>query len=245
MGFCLKRNLNLEIKNSDGLIIADVQNDFLPGGVLPIKESDQIIPVLNEYIEIFKNAHSLIVAARDWHPINHVSFIPNGGRWPPHCVQDTEGANFSSMLKLPESTLIISKATNPEKEAYSVFNETGLSQYLKKKGVDRIFIGGLATDYCILHSVLDARAEKFFVAVLTDATMGINLNPEDTDKAFEQMMQSGASKMTLIDFPEPTTLPESENSLEDTTDKPLLNFEIKKKARMRPKGSIRVRSERG
>lgn len=245
LSFYLKKNLNVKVSKNDVLIITDVQNDFLPGGTLSIKESDKIIPILNEYIEIFKNFSSQIIAARDWHPANHLSFINHGGLWPTHCVQNTEGAKFNSKLKLPENTKIVSKATNPEKEAYSVFDETGLLQQLKSEDTHNIFIGGLATDYCIVNSVLDALAADFSVGVLADATCAINLNPDDEEKAFEKMIQNGASKWTLTDFPEPIILPDPEESLEATTDKPLLSFDVRKKARMRPKGSIRVRRERG
>ena len=241
----MKKSLNLKTNKSDVFIIADVQNDFLPGGALPIKESDQILPILNEYIEIFKNSSSPIIAARDWHPPNHVSFLAQGGLWPPHCIQDTDGAKFSPNLKLPESVTIVSKATNPEKEAYSIFDGTKLSEQLKSEGIVRIFIGGLATDYCIVDSVLDARSAGFDVVVLADATYAINLNPNDGDNAFEKMILSGASKQTLVDFPEPILLPDPEDSIETTTDKPLLSFDARKKARMRPKGSIKVRRERG
>jgi nicotinamidase/pyrazinamidase len=241
----LKKSLNLKTNKSDVFIIADVQNDFLPGGALAIKESNQILPILNEYIEIFKNSSSPIIATRDWHPLNHVSFLAQGGLWPPHCIQDTDGAKFSPSLKLPESITIVSKATNPEKEAYSIFDGTKLSEQLKSEGIVRIFIGGLATDYCIVNSVLDARAAGFDVVVLADATCAINLNPNDGDNAFEKMILSGASKQTLVDFPEPMLLPDPEDLIETTTDKPLLSFDARKKARMRPKGSIKVRRERG
>ena len=124
----MKKSLNLKTNKNDVFIITDVQNDFLPCGALAIKESDQILPILNEYIEIFKNSDSQIIAARDWHPLNHISFLTQGGLWPPHCVQDTDGAKFSPCLNLPESVMIVSKATNPEKEAYSIFDGTKLSE---------------------------------------------------------------------------------------------------------------------
>ncbi len=241
----MEKSLNLKTNKSDVFIIADVQNDFLPGGALAINESDKILPILNEYIEIFKNSNLPIIAARDWHPPNHVSFLAQGGLWPPHCVQDTDGAKFSPRLNLPESLTIVSKATNPEKEAYSIFDGTKLSEQLKSEGIVRIFIGGLATDYCIVNSVLDARAAGFDVVVLADATCAINLNPNDGDNAFEKMIHSGALKHTLVDFSEPELLPDLEDSFEASTDKPLHSFDVKKKARMRPKGSIRVRRERG
>jgi nicotinamidase/pyrazinamidase len=165
--FVLKKNVNLNITSSDALIIADVQKDFLPGGALGIKDGDQIIPVLNEYITIFKEANAKVVASRDWHPSNHVSFQAQGGQWPPHCVQDTEGAQFSPNLKLPDIVTIVSKATDPNKEAYSVFDGTGLANQLISQGITRIFIGGLATDYCIVNSVLDAKKAGLDAVVLS------------------------------------------------------------------------------
>jgi len=166
----LKKTSILEISGRDALIVTDIQNDFLPGGALPVKEGDQVIPALNEYIKIFSKANAKIVASRDWHPSNHVSFRERGGPWPPHCVQETTGAAFSSALKLPELVMLVSKATDPEHEAYSVFDGTGLCDRLKSEGVTRIFIGGLATDYCVVNSVVDGRKKEFEVIVLADAT---------------------------------------------------------------------------
>jgi len=240
----LNKPLNLIISSKDALIVTDVQIDFLPGGALSVQEGDIIIPALNEYMLIFKNGGAPIVASRDWHPPNHISFKAQGGPWSPHCVQETGGAAFSSYLKLPEGTMIVSKATNPAKEAYSVFAGTGLADKLKKKGVNRVFIGGLATDYCIVTSVLDAVKLGFEVVVLMDAIKGINVNPGDVDKAIVDIVTSGAIQVTLEDFPE--SFLGGERQMEEVTDKPLTTFEAKKKARMRPKGSYKqVRRERG
>jgi nicotinamidase/pyrazinamidase len=242
----LKKPLNLNLSKQDALIIADVQKDFLPGGTLPVKDGDLIIPALNEYAKIFKEADATIIASRDWHPPNHMSFVDQGGPWVPHCVQDTEGASFSPDLKLPEGTMIVSKATNPQKEAYSVFDGTGLDEELKKKGTSRVFIGGLATDYCVLNSTLDAKKLGYEIVVLADATRGIDVNPGDVEKAFETMAKNGALQITLADFPETEALPESEGTIDVEADKPLVESYVKKKARMRSKGSYkRVRRERG
>jgi nicotinamidase/pyrazinamidase len=242
----LKKTLDLNLTSKDILIITDIQKDFLPKGALPVKEGDQIIPALNEYAKMFKAAKTKIVASRDWHPKNHISFTTQGGPWPAHCVQDTEGAKFSPDLKLPEGTIIISKATDPHKEAYSVFDDTVLAEQLKELGVSRIFIGGLATDYCIVNSVLDARRMGYETVVLADATLGINITPGDVDRAFEAMSKTGAMQVTLADFPEPDPLTGIVSPAEVEADKPLGKVAIKKKARMRPKGAHdRVRSERG
>jgi nicotinamidase/pyrazinamidase len=240
----LKKNLYVKISSKDVLIIADIQKDFLPGGALPVKEGDLIVPALNEYGKIFSKVNAKIVASRDWHPQNHASFTDQGGPWPPHCIQETDGAAFSSDLKLPKGTIIVSKATDPNKEAYSVFDGTDLGEQLISQGTKRIFIGGLATDYCIVTSVLDARKMGLDVVVLADATRGINVKPDDVDRAFEKMRLSGAIPATLEDFPEPETLTGVESSAEVVADEPLGKFYVKKKARMRSKGSYkRVRTE--
>lgn len=242
----LKKTIDLNLSSKDALIIADIQKDFLPKGALPVKEGDQIIPALNEYTKIFKNGKAKIFASRDWHPSNHISFVQQGGPWPPHCVQETEGAQFSPDLKLPEGTTVISKATDPKKEAYSVFDGTDLDNQLKKLGVSRIFIGGLATDYCVVNSVLDARKLGYEAIVLEDATLGINVNPGDVDKAFKTMAKNGAKQITLADFPDPESLSGVESPADVAVDKPLAKSAVKKKARMRAKGSYkRLRRERG
>jgi nicotinamidase/pyrazinamidase len=242
----LKKDLNLNLNNKDALIIADIQNDFLLGGALPIPKGDEIIPVLNEYAKIFSQTKAKIVSSRDWHPSNHMSFTTQGGRWPPHCVQETEGATFHPDLKLPKGTEIISKATDPAKEAYSVFDGTGLAEALKSQGVTRVFVGGIATDYCVVNTVRDALKLGYEAVLLADAIRGINVEKGDVDRAIELMLKSGAEQVTLADFPEPDALPDDINTGEATTDKPLSAIELKKKARMRPKGAYKqVRREHG
>ncbi len=242
----MKNPLELDIDKTDALIVTDIQKDFLPGGALPVKDGDQIVPALNAYIKMFKKLGATVIASRDWHPKNHVSFADKGGPWPPHCVQDSDGAKFSPDLKLPSDTIVVSKATNPEKEAYSVFEETGLGEKIKSANVRRIFIGGLATDYCVVSSVLDARKMGFDVVVLSDATLGINVKTDDVERAFKTMSQSGAIQATMGDFPEQETSAEIGTPADVTADKPLDKHEVKKKARMRPKGSYkRVRREKG
>ena len=242
----MEKTLNLNLGGKDALIIADMQNDFLPGGALAIKDSDEIIPILNEYAKIFGAAKSKIIAAKDWHPPNHISFVTQGGPWAPHCVQNTKGAEFNPNLKLPEGTITVLKATNPAEEAYSVFDGTGLAEQLKELSITRIFIGGLATDYCIVNSVLDARRLGLEAFVLLDGTRGINVKPGDVEKALEIMRANGAKQVTLADLPEPEVLSGVLSSDEVVADEPLGKFDVKKKARMRPKGSYKqVRRERG
>ncbi len=242
----MKENLDLNLTAKDTLLVTDIQMDFLPGGALPVPEGDLVIPVLNEYLRIFEKTRAHIIASRDWHPRNHISFKAQGGPWAPHCIQETEGAKFSPALKLPKDVMIVSKATDPHKEAYSVFVGTQLADTLKAQGVTRVFMGGLATDYCIVHSVLDARKMGFDVVVLVDGSRGINVNPGDVNKALNAMAKSGAEQITLADFPEPEALTGDESTMEVTGDKPLTAGDIRKKARMRSKGSYKqVRRERG
>jgi len=234
------------IGESDALLITDIQIDFLPGGALPVAGGDEIIPVLNDYVRRFKGANAHVLASRDWHPRNHMSFKAQGGPWPPHCVENTKGANFSPDLKLPAHTLVISKATNPKVESYSAFNETNLANELRMLGIKRLFIGGLATDYCVVNTVLDARKLGYQTIVLMDATRGINVNPGDVDKAVETMIQNGAEQVTVADFPDAVdALPIEEEEPDALEEKPSMITASKKKARMRSRGANkRVKTER-
>jgi nicotinamidase/pyrazinamidase len=237
---------DLSVSKTDALIVVDVQNDFCPGGALPVPEGDQVIPVLNDYIKIFKKANAAIFATRDWHPPNHISFEAQGGPWPPHCVQNTEGAKFHPDLKLPDDTTIVSKAMDPRKEAYSGFDGTELADNMKKQGVTKVFVGGLATDYCVKNTVLDARKNGFQTVLLLDASRGINVEPDDVAKAIDTMVRNGVGQGTLTDFPDPLEFPQADPDEERLDEKPLSRFETKKKARMRPRGPYkRVRTERG
>jgi nicotinamidase/pyrazinamidase len=239
-------NKNYIVKNSDALLITDMQKDFLPGGALPIDKGDEIIPVLNDYIRFFGDAKAHVLASRDWHPPNHISFKEQGGSWPPHCVQQTTGAKFSPDLKLPKHTIVISKASNPEQEAYSCFDETNLAQELRTLFVKRFFIGGLATDYCVLNTVLDACKLGFETVALLDATLGINVNPGDVDRAIETMFKNGAHQAAVDDFLDAIdALPMEESEPDLLEEKPSQRAEVKKKARMRSKGSAKqIRTER-
>ena len=235
------------IENRDALLITDIQKDFLSGGALPIDSGEEIIPVLNDYIRNFDAAKAHVFASRDWHPTNHVSFHTQGGPWPPHCIKETNGARFSSDLKLPDHTLVISKATEPTHESYSAFDGTILANELKRLGAKRLFIGGLATDYCVVNTVLDALRLGYETIVLMDATLGINVNPGDVDVAIEKMVTNGALQATVDDFPEAVdALPIEETQPDELAEKPSQRAEVKKKARMRPKGSAkRIRTEHG
>lgn len=175
----------------DALLLVDVQNDFLPGGSLPVRGGDEIIPVLNRYIALFR-AHELpIFATRDWHPPNHCSFLQNGGPWPPHCIAETRGAAFPDGLELFPHAHIISKAISPEKDAYSGFDDTQLDALLRSMGIHRLLIGGLATEYCVLNTVKDALRYHYSTFVLQDAVRAISVS--DGVAAFEEMGRLGAT----------------------------------------------------
>ncbi|MEW5944341.1 MAG: nicotinamidase [Pseudomonadota bacterium] len=184
----MKVNLN----PGDALIVVDMQNDFLPGGNLAVPHGDEIVPVLNRYLAAFHARSLPVFATRDWHPANHCSFRQQGGPWPPHCVAGTEGAAFSSKLNLPGNVRVISKATTPEKDAYSGFERTELHDLLQSLGVRRVFVGGLATDYCVLNTVKDARRHNYETYLLEDAVRAVNVNPFDGRLALEEMVRLGA-----------------------------------------------------
>jgi len=240
----LKQTYN--ITSTDALLITDIQKDFLPSGALPVSGGEEIIPVLNGYARRFEDAKAHVFASRDWHPPNHISFKAQGGPWPPHCVQETDGAKFSPDLKLPVGVRVISKATNPEHESYSVFDGTNFANELRMRGVRRLFVGGLATDYCVVNTVLDARKLGYETVVLMDATLGINVKPDDVDRAIEAMLKAGAEQATNDDFPDAVdTLPTEETEPDAMEEKPSERAAVKKKARMRPRGSAkRIRTER-
>ncbi len=160
-------------------------------------QGDQVVPVMNEYIRLFKERGLPIIATRDWHPPDHCSFKEQGGLWPPHCVQGTPGAQFARGLELPEDAIIISKATHPQEEAYSGFQGTDLDERLKKLETRRLFVGGLATDYCVLSTVKDALKLGYRVFLLLDAIRAVDVNPGDGERAIEEMKNLGARPITL------------------------------------------------
>jgi nicotinamidase/pyrazinamidase len=187
-------------RNGDALLIVDVQNDFLPGGSLAVAEGDQVVGVLNDYIAVFSRQGLPVYATRDWHTPDHCSFQAQGGPWPPHCVADSPGAGFAPGLRLPEgSVTVISKGTRQNKDAYSGFEGSDLTERLRSAGVQRLFIGGLATDYCVLNTVRDALREGFAVRLLEDAIRAVNVQPDDGAKAIAEMRQGGAVPVTLAE----------------------------------------------
>lgn len=176
----------------DALLVVDVQNDFLPGGALGVRHGDEVIAPLNRVIARWRAAGLPLVFTRDWHPADHCSFQAQGGPWPPHCVATTPGAQFASSLAVPPDAIVASKGTDPGREAYSAFQGTGLADLLRRRGVRRVVIGGLATDYCIRATGVDARVEGFDYAVLADAVRAVDVNPGDGERALAELAANGA-----------------------------------------------------
>ncbi len=179
--------------NGDALLIVDVQNDFLPGGSLAVNDGDKVIPPLNKLISIFCQLNLPIYVSRDWHPKNHCSFKEQGGPWPAHCIANTEGSQLAPGLNLPENTIVISKAQTKDEDAYSAFQNTSLKRNLNEKSIKRVFVGGIATDYCVSKTVEDAILNNFSVVILKDAIQAVNVNPDDGQKALSKMESLGAN----------------------------------------------------
>ena len=192
--------VRFNIDDKDALIIVDVQRDFCPGGSLAVPEGDKVVPVLNEYLKKFLKANALIYATRDWHPSNHSSFEAYGGIWPPHCIQNTEGARFHPDLSLPKNVPIISKAIDPSKDSYSGFDATNLKELLLQNNIERVFVGGLATDYCVKNTIIDAIKHDFETILLMDAIRGVNVQPNDSQLAIDEMINAGVLQATLTDI---------------------------------------------
>jgi len=196
----------INIDSHTALVVVDIQNDFCPGGALPVSDGDKVVTVLNKYIQLFRSANAPIIYTRDWHPLDHSSFKAHGGPWPPHCVQGTEGAKFRPDLLPPAEGEIVSKA-NRKDEAYSFFQGTDLAHRLRRLrfrlglrgGIKALFVGGLATDYCVKETVLDGLKLGFQVYYLEDASKGVNVNPDDSQLAVKEMFSKGAKKITLTD----------------------------------------------
>lgn len=176
----------------NALIVVDVQRDFCKGGTLEVPGGDEVVDYLNKYTEMFEATKNLIIFTRDWHPPDHISFKSRGGPWPPHCVKNTRGAEFHPELNFPSVVIVVSKASERDREAYSGFENTGLQEFLKEIGVEKVFIGGLATDYCVKNTTLDALKFGFKTYLLIDAIRGVNVKPRDSEAAIEKMKKDGA-----------------------------------------------------
>ena len=178
------------LKFGDALVIVDVQIDFCPGGALPIEDGDRVVPILNRWITAAIDKGIPIYASRDWHPVGHPSFSEGGGLWPPHCIQDSEGASFHPGLNLPDDVVKVTKGIRFDKDQNSAFDETGLAEELRKRGIERLLVGGLAEDVCVLATVLDGRREGFEVVLISDATRPVT--ELGGKKARKEMEDAGA-----------------------------------------------------
>lgn len=187
----------MKITESDALIIVDVQNDFCPGGSLAVEGGDEVASTLSSLATHFRIKGARIFATQDWHPENHSSFKEKGGPWPPHCVQGSHGAEFHENLQLPIGTSIVRKGSDPEVDAYSGFLDSNLEEQIRRTDIKRLFVGGLATDYCVLNTVLDARALEFEVCLIEDAIAAVNVESDDGEKAIAKMKDSGAESVTV------------------------------------------------
>jgi nicotinamidase/pyrazinamidase len=195
------------LKLKKALLIVDVQNDFCPGGKLAVPDGDKIVPVLNKYIKIFSQKKLPIFFSRDWHPKKTSHFKKFGGIWPVHCVQNTKGAEFNPKLKIPKEAIIISKGMDPQRDSYSAFDgedNYGQSLYniLVILGIKELYIGGLATDYCVKATVLEALKNGFRVKVLLDGIKGVDIKPNDSQRAILEMKNMGARLITLKELEE-------------------------------------------
>jgi nicotinamidase/pyrazinamidase len=177
---------------AEALLIIDFQNDFTPGGALAVERGDEIADRINELAA--SGRYELVIATRDWHPENHNSFAALGGPWPVHCVQDSPGAAFHPALNQAAIHKIIDTGYRPELEGYSAFEATGLADILHQYGIKKVTVVGLATDYCVKHTALDALREGFEVEIDTEAMRGVNVQPGDDERAIEAMLAAGATR---------------------------------------------------
>ena len=178
-------------EKKQALIIVDVQNDFCPGGTLAVAHGDEVVAPLNKLIAEFLERGAPVFKSRDWHPAKTKHFADFGGTWPIHCVQGTKGAEFHPALTDDSRIQVISKGLGDE-DSYSAFDGTNLASQLRERGVEEVLVGGLATDYCVKNTVLDALKQGFAVKALTNAMRPVELKPGDGDRAIEEMRDAGA-----------------------------------------------------
>jgi nicotinamidase/pyrazinamidase len=182
----------ISLQPRDALIVVDVQRDFCSGGALAVEDGDAVVPVLNGWIQAAQRGGAQVVYSRDWHPPGHVSFHDQGGPWPPHCRQNTRGAQFHPDLIVPEDAYVVSKGTDPGDDDYSAFDAADLINWLKDRGVDRVWVGGLAEDVCVRETVLDACAAGFETHVITEATRPVESSSRQGASALDEMAAAGA-----------------------------------------------------
>jgi nicotinamidase/pyrazinamidase len=190
---------------AEALIVVDVQNDFCPGGALAVPQGDRVVPVLNQYLERATRAGVRVYASRDWHPAETTHFRSSGGPWPAHCVQGTAGAAFHPDLRLPADAAIVTKGTGTTDDGYSAFegrlpDGASLADDLRAHAVTIVYVGGLATDYCVLQTALGARREGFTTFWLSDASLPVEVQPGDGQRAAASLAQAGVRAATLGAF---------------------------------------------
>lgn len=184
------------LDGGDALLIVDPQVDFLPGGSLGVPQGDAVLAPINRLIDLYR-AHALpVYVSRDWHPALHCSFSDQGGPWPVHCIVGSDGARFAEALQLDDA-VVVSKATTVDVDAYSAFNGTGLADTLRERGIWRLVVCGLATDYCVLNTVVDGLAAGFEVLLATEAIRAVNVNTGDGERALARMLDAGAMPVQL------------------------------------------------
>ena len=176
---------------AEALVIVDFQNDFTPGGALAVPHGDEIADRISELMD--SGRFDLVVATRDWHPADHGSFAEQGGIWPPHCVQDTPGAELHPGLDRSRVDVVVDKGQDVATEGYSGFDATELEQVLRDRGIDRVTLVGLATDYCVRHTALDALRAGFQVTVDAAGVRGIDVEPGDVERALDEVRSAGGS----------------------------------------------------
>lgn len=186
----------MDIERSDALIVVDVQNDFLPGGALGVPGGDAVIDPINRVMPLFP----YVAGTRDWHPRKHKHFHEHGGIWPYHCLQNTRGAEFAAGLKTSEFDEVVSKGAEQESHGYDAFEKGHLAQHLRARGVRRVYVCGLATDYCVRATALAAVREGFETIVLSDAIAAVNVKPGDGDAAIAEMAAHGISFARTTDL---------------------------------------------
>jgi nicotinamidase/pyrazinamidase len=191
----------------DGLLLVDPQNDFCPGGSLGVADGDAVIPVLNAWAAAAEQAGTPIFVSRDWHPPKTIHFKEHGGVWPPHCVMGTEGAAFHPDLQLPKSAIVVSKGTDETEDAYSAFDARDdanrpLATLLRERGVQHLYVLGLATDYCVKFSALSGLANGFRVTVVPEGIRAVNLQPNDGEEALDEMRKAGAEVVEVVEVVE-------------------------------------------
>lgn len=192
----------------DALVVVDIQNDFCAGGSLAVPDGDAVVPVMNGYLKQAEAAGAPVFISRDWHPPVTSHFAPYGGTWPPHCIQGTPGAELHPGLRVPASALIASKGMDPSDDGYSNMDALLpdgqlLLDRLRADGITRIFVGGLATDYCVRATTLDALRAGLEVTLLVDACRAVNVAPGDGERAVAEMAAAGAQTATSINLDSP------------------------------------------